>query len=522
MSLKEEGGRKKEEVATEQSQGLPEGWETATLGDVLLDIVGGGAPPRNVPAYFDGSIPWFTVKDMKSLRPRDAEEHITEEAINNSATNLIPANTLILATRIALGRAMRPLVDCAINQDLKALTLGEGVEPDFFLYWVCAHERAIQDLGSGTTVSGIRLETLRSLPVLLPPSAEQNRIVEKLEELLSDLDAGVAELKAAQQKLAQYRQSLLKAAVEGDLTADWRRQHIPTETGAELLSRILQERRARWEAKQLEKFASQGKTPPKNWQNKYPEPTPPDTQNLPTLPEGWVWASVDQIGEVFLGKMLDKSKHITGKELPYFRNVNVRWGEIDVGDVKEMFFDDDELERYGLLEGDVLVCEGGELGRAAVCKKEHESFKYQKALHRVRLFGFYEPYLFISILETLSKSGRLAKEFTGSTINHFTKEIFVALSIPLPPLVEQKEIVSKIHAQIDEIFEQLMRIDFSLKQTTAQRQNILRATFAGELVPQDPSDEPASALLERIRAQRAAQAPAKKPRGRKKKEIQNV
>jgi type I restriction enzyme S subunit len=121
---------------------------------------------------------------------------------------------------------------------------------------------------------------------------EQTRIVAKLEELLSDLDAGVAELKAAQKKLAQYRQSLLKAAVEGALTAEWRAKNTPTETGAQLLERILTERRARWEAKQLAKFKEQGKTPPKDWQKKYPEPVQPDTTDLPELPEGWVWITL--------------------------------------------------------------------------------------------------------------------------------------------------------------------------------------------------------------------------------------
>ena len=145
------------------------------------------------------------------------------------------------------------------------------------------------------TVKHLSSRTIGEIGLPLPPAAEQTRIVAKLEELLSDLEAGVAELKAAQKKLAQYRQSLLKAAVEGALTAEWRTQHQPTETGAQLLQRILQERRARWEARQLAKFAEQGKTPPKDWQKKYPEPVQPDTTDLPELPQGWVWASLDQL-----------------------------------------------------------------------------------------------------------------------------------------------------------------------------------------------------------------------------------
>ena len=116
---------------------------------------------------------------------------------------------------------------------------------------------------TGSTRLKLTSSAMKQIPMVAAPAAEQTRIVAKLEELLSDLDAGVAELKAAQKKLGQYRQSLLKAAVEGALTAEWRSKNQPTETGAQLLERILKERRARWEAKQLAKFDEQGKTPPK-------------------------------------------------------------------------------------------------------------------------------------------------------------------------------------------------------------------------------------------------------------------
>ena len=155
--------------------------------------------------------------------------------------------------------------------------------------------RRFDDVISGSAQPQITRASLRTVNFPLAPRAEQTRIVTKLEELLTDLDTGVAELKTAQKKLAQYRQSLLKAAVEGALTAQWRENNPATESGAQLLERILQERRARWETKQLAKFAEQGKTPPKEWQKKYPEPVQPDTTDLPPLPEGWVWASVDQL-----------------------------------------------------------------------------------------------------------------------------------------------------------------------------------------------------------------------------------
>jgi type I restriction enzyme S subunit len=337
---------------------LPNGWADVSLGDILISVIGGGTPPRNVPAYFDGNIPWFTVKDMKSLRPSDAEEHISEAAVANSATNLVSANTLVVATRISLGRAIRPTVNFAINQDLKALVAGQGISSDFLLYWVGANERVIQDLGSGTTVSGIRLEALHRLKLLLPPSAEQTRIVEKLEELLSDLDAGVSELKAAQKKLQQYRQSLLKAAVEGVLTAGWRKTQrklgAPTETGAQLLQRILTERRIRWEAKQLARFEEQGKAPLKDWQKKYPEPAQPDTTELPTLPKGWVWTNLDQlVAESSYGTSVKCNYESDGT--PVLRIPNVSNGRLDLRDMKFSTTDLGLKKDEPLAVGDLLV-----------------------------------------------------------------------------------------------------------------------------------------------------------------------
>ena len=187
---------------------------------------------------------------------------------------------------------------------------------------------------------GRHYQHLRREFLALPPVNEQIRIVEKLEELLSDLDAGVAELKAAQKKLGQYRQSLLKAAVKGALTADWReaqRKHdTPRETGAQLLQRILTERRARWEAKQRAKFADQGKTPPKDWQKKYLEPVTPDTTHLSELPQGWVWASLDMLGEIASGvaKGTKRDDSVPVREVPYLRVANVQRGFLDLSEVK--------------------------------------------------------------------------------------------------------------------------------------------------------------------------------------------
>jgi len=522
---------------------LPLGWVETTLGSALISVVGGGTPSRKIPAYFDGSIPWFTVKDMKALKPNDSEEHISEAAIADSATNLIPANTLIVATRIALGRAIRPTVACAINQDLKALVLGGGINSDFLLHWIGANERVIQDLGSGTTVSGIRLETLHGLPLLLPPSAEQTRIVEKLEELLSDLDAGVTELKAAKKKLAQYRQSLLKAAVEGALTAEWRKNrkvvrpepvegpssvHASTssartdesESGAQLLERILQERRTRWEAKQTLKFAEQGKTPPKGWQDKYPEPVRPDPSELPELPEGWDWATIDQIAQVGTGVTPLRSKSA------YFNEGTVPWvtsGALNSETVSsatelvtELALKECRLEIYPA--GSLLVAMYGEGKTRGKCSELLIPATINQAIAAIVL----EPeaqsskaYLKVFLLDSYE---RMRAQASGGVQPNLNLQIVKSIALPLPPNGEQSEITQLLDGQFDQISQQQIAVELSLKQSAAQRKNILKAAFSGQLVPQDPNDEPASALLERIRAERTQRDAVKKPRGRKARE----
>jgi type I restriction enzyme S subunit len=368
----------------------------------------------------------------------------------------------------------------------------------------------------GSTMANLNQQHLLSMRLSLPPRAEQTRIVAKLEELLSDLDAGVAELKAAQKKLAQYRRSLLKAAVEGALTADWRAQHTPTETGAQLLERILTERRARWEARQLANFKEQGKAPPKDWQKKYPEPVRPATAGLPELPEGWVWACVAQLGHVQLGRQRSPSKVGKMNPTPYIRAANITEAGVDLSDVLEMEFSDTEKETFALKVGDVLLTEASgspeHVGRPAIWKQAHGLYCFQNTVLRFSPEGIGSEHAFYSFL-AMQKLGVFSQLSGGVGINHLSAGKFSALMVPLPPLNEQVALVESIKDGLSKCDDQLVVIAHALKQSVVQRQNILRAAFAGQLVPQDPSDEPASALLARIRTERAEKAakPRKRP-----------
>ena len=370
------------------------------------------------------------------------------------------------------------------------------------------------------TVKHLSSRTIGEIGLPLPPAAEQIRIAAKLEELLSDLDAGVAELKAAQKKLAQYRQSLLKAAVEGALTAAWRTQHQPTETGAQLLQRILQERRARWEARQLAKFAEQGKTLPKDWQKKYPEPVQPDASGLPQLPQGWVWATIDQIAQVGTGvtPLRSKSAYFNEGTIPWVTSGALNSEAVASATelVTELALKECRLELYPV--GSLLVAMYGEGKTRGKCSELRIPATINQAIAAIVL----EPaaqsckaYLKAFLLDSYEK---MRAQASGGVQPNLNLQIVKAIALPLPPCSEQAEITQLLDGQFDQISQQQIAVQVSLQQSTAQRQNILRAAFSGQLVPQDPHDEPASALLERIRAERAAQGAVKKPRGRKAKE----
>lgn len=370
------------------------------------------------------------------------------------------------------------------------------------------------------TVKHLSSKTIGEIGLPLPPRAEQTRIVDKLEELFSDLDAGVTELKAAQKKLVLYRQALLKAAVEGALTVKWRANNTPSETGAQLLERILQERRVHWEAKQLAKFAQQGKTPPKDWQKKYPEPLAPDTTELPELPEGWVWASVDQcsldefaITDGPFGSNL-KSSHYeeTGPRVIRLQNI----GDGVFIDAKAHISEEHykELKKHAVEKNDLVVAMLGEvLPRACIIPSGVSPAIVKADCARIRLnTNLAIPHVVMSQLNSKPIRDVVLKFVKGIGRPRVNLGHIRAIPLAVCSMEEQREIARALVDAESSIEEQMKAIDHSLKQSTAQRQNILRAAFAGQLVPQDANDEPASVLLERIRAKRAERAKQSKTR----------
>lgn len=503
------------------STDLPSGWEVVPLKD-LVEPRGERISPQSIPdAPFIG---------MEHVEPHTNRilNTVPASTMASSAARFYQGDVLYGRMRPYLNKVVSPSFDGLASAEFIVFPKSETVDSRFLLWRLSSSDftefACSQYEGDRPRV---KFDQLGNFKVLLPPVAEQARIVEQLEEMLSDLEAGVTELKAAQVKLGQYRQSLLRAAVEGLLTADWRATRgQPQETGAELLQRILFERRARWEQKQLAKFVKQGKEPPKGWQAKYPEPAAPDLTDLPPLPKTWTWASLDQLSEIQGGIQKQPSRAPIVNRYPFLRVANISRGELKLDEIHEIELFDGELERLALQKGDILIVEGNgsrtEIGRCALWDGSIENAVHQNHLIRARPLlaqgEFIEAWL--NSVRGIERMTALAATTSGLYTLSVGK--ISRIPVPLPPLEEQDAITDALTIALTANAEQASATNHSLGQAAAQRKNILKAAFTGKLIPQDSNDEPASALLARIRSEREAREKPQKVRMGTHKEIADV
>jgi type I restriction enzyme S subunit len=508
---------------------LPDGWTMTTSGELFTYITSGS---RGWAKYYAtegakfirvGNLSHFTthldLDDIQHVQPPDGPE---------ARRTLTQAGDLLVSITADVGMVgLVPdgLGEAYVNQHVAIARPTPGID-NRYLAWFLSSEhggrRQFKALQRGATKAGLGLNDLKAVEVPVPPRQEQGRIVEKVEELLSDLDAGVSGLARARVNLKRYRAAVLKAAVTGELTAEWRAANPNVEPATKLLDRILAERRRKWEVEQEAKFATKGKTLPKGWQAKYIELDPPDSAGLRGLPDGWCWVRVNQVGEVQLGRQRSPQHHYGPHMRPYLRVANVFENRIDTTDVLQMNFTPVEYETYRLQFGDILLNEGQSLhlvGRPAMYRDEVPGACFQNTLVRFRagsgLLPEFALYVFLAFLH-----GKRFQKIARWTVNiaHLGADRFSNIEFPLPPLGEQQAIVAEVEEQLSEIDATENYIAASLKRAGRLRQSILKEAFSGRLVPQDPTNEPAAVLLNRIRqTQSSAASVNAKARGRNHK-----
>jgi len=338
----------------------------------------------------------------------------------------------------------------------------------------------------------------KAFHICLPPVNEQRRIVAKIEELFSDLDAGVAALERVRANLKRYRAAVLKAAVEGRLTEEWRKQHPATEPAAKLLERILAERRAKWEQDQLRRFKEAGKEPPKGWKERYKSPVGHEETSLPELPASWSWTSLS----VVAWQVRDGPHHspkYSPEGIPFITGGHVRPDGIDFTRAKfiSLALHKEFSRRCEPAVGDLLYTKGGTTGIAHIVRDE-------------RAFSVWVHVAVLKLADSINRRYlqhmlnsplcyRQAQKYTHGVGNQdlgLTRMIKIAIS--LPPLAEQAEIVAEVDRRLSVADAAETQVEHALQRAARLRQAILKRAFEGKLVPQDPTDEPAAALLERV------------------------
>lgn len=487
---------------------LPKGWVWSTLGEVCFGSQYGwttsAAPEGNVQFLrttdiTSGSIDWATVPYCKDSPPNIDKYLLRDGDIVISRAGSVGYSILVRGPKPAVFASylirFRPLYD-----------------PKYTAYFLQSAEywNAISEQSLGIAIPNVNASKLRQIPFPLAPLPEQRRIVAKIEELFTRLDAGVAALKRVQAALKRYKASVLKAACEGRLVP----QDPSDEPADVLLKRILAERRAKWEGDLRDK----GKDPKKA---KYEEPEAPDIENLSELPKGWRWSEVSQVGHVQLGRQRTPKHHLGPYMRPYLRVANVFEDRIDTGDVLAMNFTPSEYEVYRLKPGDILLNEGQSpefLGRPAMYRGEVPGACFQNTLIRFQANSAVIPEYALTVFRYHLHTGRFAKEATITTnIAHLSGGRFSRIEFPLPPLAEQRRIVSETDRCLSVAFQLENAIGANISRATRLRQSILAQAFSGKLVPQDPTDEPAENLLTPILAEgndepevKAAKKPARR------------
>lgn len=322
--------------------------------------------------------------------------------------------------------------------------------------------KAIKEQVRGGIKTEIKAKDFLPIQINLPNIDLQRKInlyFDSFEHELRDLNQ---EIKNQSDYISFLRKTILQEAIEGKLTADWRKQNPvrkgdPNTDAAALLDKIKLEK---------EKMIAEGKIK----REKPLEPIKPE--EIPfELPEGWVWCRLGEIAQHSLGKMLDKAKN-RGEYKKYLRNLNVRWFEFDLSDMLEMRFREEEREQYTAIKGDVLVCEGGYPGRAAIWM-DNEPIYFQKAIHRVRFYlkELNKWFLYFLFLSDINRD--IEKYFSGSGIQHFTGKELHRFLMPLPPIAEQRFIV----AQIDRLFVMVDELEQQVKDRQGQAEDLMQAVL---------------------------------------------
>lgn len=488
---------------------LPPGWAWATLGDICElnpGIVTDHLTADDEVAF----VPMAAVSELSNRMDTTRRRKLGE--VSKGFTRFAPGDVLFAKITPCMENgkiAVVPDVPGNIaygSTEFHVLRPRIGVSANFvhrYLIQQYFRDTARHNMSGAVGQQRVPSRFLGAAVIPLPPSPEQDRIATAVNGLFTELDEAEAALARAREGVEQFRASLLHAACTGQLTAAWRAANPPAETGADLLAHILAERRAAWERTERARLKAKGSLPKGDgWKTRYVEPVAPDLTDMPDLPEGWIWASLPQLGDFGRGKSKHRPRgdsRLYGDAIPF----------IQTGDVSRS---DGRIKSYTQRYSNFGIAQSKIWPKGTVCI----TIAANIAASGILMFDACFPDSVVGLVcsnaivakyvELFIRTARanLSEYAPATAQKNINLEILNALAVPLPPLAEIKELMQVAEDMNNAVTSLPSASSFEL------RQSILHAAFTGRLVPQNPTDEPASDLLARLRAHAAAP----RPRGR--------
>lgn len=437
---------------------IPKGWEWERIGN-LFETTSGSTPlSRNPDYYQNGSINWVRTTDLNNGVLCKTEIQITEKACSDYNLTILPQNSVCIAMYGGAGTIGKHSIlqfDTTINQSVCAIKPNGYCNMDYLHTFIEYQRPYWMDFAAGSRKDpNINQLIIKHCLLPIPPQKEQTRIVEKLSLLHPYITQyGECQIKLDyinKEILDKFKKSILQEAIQGKLVP----QLTEEGTAQDLLEQIKIEKQKLVKEGKLKKSALNDSVIFRDDDNRYCEKIGKSVQCIDEeipfeIPESWVWCKFQDIANSELGKTMNKASD-KGSEVPYLCSINVYWDKVDLSNVKVAPFSIAEKEKYLLQKGDLLICEGGEVGRCAIWSNDKTMY-YQNALHRVRFYGNISSKFIQNVIRSYKTMGIIDKNSKGMTIKHFTKTALNSLYIPLPPFQEQQRIV----AQIEKLFEQL-------------------------------------------------------------------
>jgi type I restriction enzyme S subunit len=482
---------------------LPEGWAWVSLasflatGQITVD-------PRRRP---DETFILYSVPSFETGKP----EKLLGSEILSPKRRVEPESVLLCKINPRINRAWVVAPDekhiIIASPEWIAFPRSLVIEPHYLRYFLST-ERVRQYLsqnvsGVGGSLMRVNAATVGDVEIPIAPICEQRRVVVRIDELFAEIAEGEAALERARSGLETWRRALLKAAVTGELTRDWREANRSNQTGAVFLEQILKQDRIQQTRRKasldssIRAFAD---------------------EQLPAVPETWAWARLRDIGDIVGGITVDK-KRIPERPttVPYLRVANVQRGFLDLTEVKSITVEQHVAERLRLQANDILLNEGGDrdkIGRGWVWRDQLPTCIHQNHVFRVRLHDSgINPFFVSHYANEMGRRFFMEKGKQTTNLASISLTKIGELPVPIPPPEEACVIINRLEQYLSTEEDDRRDLQDSLSTELALRQSILKSAFEGRLVPQDPSDEPATVLLARLRAE-APSAP-RRTRGRK-------